>query len=500
METIPLKIKRDVLIVLIILCLPCQALSAFSDRTPHEIRISAHGGLERLVRLGTDIDRVSGLAVSAYLSPSEFKNLISMGYSVRPVPDREITAYKLYYGRKSKAATDLYYPLYSELSDRITQFATSYPALCRVESIGQSVEGREIWAVTVTGNPDTREPEPAVTLIATLHGNEPVGTVLLMELTEHLLENHGTDPRVTALVNHHEIRIVPLANPDGYASGDRYNAQGTDLNRNFPDPSPNSADYFDSIDGRAPETLALMAWIMDRPAAVSLNLHTGFLVVNYPYDFTLDTAPDDILFQHMSLAYAANCPDMAASVYANGIVRGAEWYVIEGGLQDWATLGKGELHVTVELSNEKYPAPQTLSALWNANRDALLAYMETSDTGIGGRILDRASGEPLSGWIHIEGNSHDVFSERQTGFFMRVLRPGTYTITAYAENHVSKSVRDLSVVQGETTICDFLLEKGSDPDHPGTKETNWPRIEAVADHSEPARSEEDSGCFIGCVL
>ncbi|MFA6008364.1 MAG: M14 family zinc carboxypeptidase [Desulfobacteraceae bacterium] len=476
-----------------------SAHANFSNRSPYHIIISSPDDLNYLVHMGADIDRVSGHMVYAYLSPFERDLLQSMLFPITSVPDLEKTAHLLYHGKRIKADEPaLYYPTYDQLTTMLADFALSYPVLCHVSSIGQSVQGRDLWAVTISDNAEDREAEPVVSLVSTLHGNEPVGTVLLVELIRYLLENYNTDPRIQSLVDNHDIRIVPLANPDGYEAGSRYNASGLDLNRNFPDPSEQSDDRFDSDEGRAPETLALMAWIMDRPAAVSANFHTGSQLVNYPLDYTLTPSPDDALFQHMSLAYASNNPTIPGSSYESGIVRGAVWYIITGGLQDWAYLGSSELHVTVELSTIKYPDPSELNTHWDNNRESLLAYLETSDTGIGGKILDADTGEPLTAWIRITGNSHYVFTDPQTGYYMRVLLPGNYSVTAGADGYLPKTVEDVSATGDSVSACDFLLDRGNDPTNVAPIVSNWPKrndMTGIADETS-----NGGGCFIGVSL
>jgi murein tripeptide amidase MpaA len=82
-----------------------------------------------------------------------------------------------------------------------------------------------------------------------MHGDEVTGYVLMLRLIDYLLSNYQTDARIKKLIDSTEIWINPLANPDGtYAAGNtdisgatRANANGYDLNRNFPDPE--SGEY-----------------------------------------------------------------------------------------------------------------------------------------------------------------------------------------------------------------------------------------------------------------
>lgn len=58
----------------------------------------------------------------------------------------------------------------------------------------------------------------------------------------------------------------------------RYNTNGIDLNRDFP-------DYFQPDDEeRQVETTAIMDWLKTEQFVLSANLHGGTLVANYPYD------------------------------------------------------------------------------------------------------------------------------------------------------------------------------------------------------------------------
>ena len=68
-----------------------------------------------------------------------------------------------------------------------------------------------------------------------MHGDEPPGMVMLIDLAHYLVENYNQVgyEDVTDLLDTTEITIMPLHNPDGYVADTRYNADGVDLNRNF---------------------------------------------------------------------------------------------------------------------------------------------------------------------------------------------------------------------------------------------------------------------------
>lgn len=76
----------------------------------------------------------------------------------------------------------------------------------------------------------------------------------------------------------------------------RGNARAFDLNRNFPDMfSPHSVPL-------QPETKAIINWLSSVPFVISLGLHGGALVANYPYDNSFDSG-EHALYTH---AYFVN--------------------------------------------------------------------------------------------------------------------------------------------------------------------------------------------------
>lgn len=132
-----------------------------------------------------------------------------------------------------------------------------------------------------------------------------------------LLENYGKDEKITTLVNNTRLHLMASMNPDGWERstvGDcdslvgRGNANGVDLNRNFPD----QYRTYEENAIQEPETAAMMTWLRSYPFVLSANLHGGSLVANYPYDGNNRTdradgysaTPDDTLFRHLATVYS----------------------------------------------------------------------------------------------------------------------------------------------------------------------------------------------------
>jgi murein tripeptide amidase MpaA len=105
---------------------------------------------------------------------------------------------------------------YEDLTAILRGWADERPDLLRVESIGRSFEGREIWLCTVTRfETGPAEEKPALWIEASIHATELTGTVAATYLLHRLLTTYGTDPRVTAALDTRAFYVVPRLNPDG---------------------------------------------------------------------------------------------------------------------------------------------------------------------------------------------------------------------------------------------------------------------------------------------
>ena len=423
-------------IMLFLLCLPLVA----GEWTQYYFRfeLTDKAQLQDLTRI-VSIDNIKGNWVYAYANDSEWAEFGKLGLKTQllPAPSSEFPV--VMSSSASEAKDWDTYPTYSAYVAMMNGFASSYPNLCQIINVGTTVNGRAILVAKISDNVASEEKEPEVLLTSTIHGDETTGWILMLRLIDTLLSQYGTDPRLANIVNSMELYIGPNTNPDGtYYGGDntvasarRYNANGIDLNRNYP-------DYDGSLNEGAiqPETQALMDFANAHSFVFGINYHGGAEVVNYPWDYTYTLHPDDAWFISSSLVYASNAQANGPSGYftsvsSNGITNGADWYVIAGGRQDWMNYTRNGREVTIECSNTKLPAASTMPNYWNYNYEAMLSYLEQSLYGIHGTVVD-AYGNPLSATINISGydNTYSIVeTDASHGDFYRYLQPGTYTLT-----------------------------------------------------------------------
>lgn len=371
------------------------------------------------------------------------------------------------------------YHSYADMTTLLQSYANAYgsnqavnPDICRLVSLGQSVQGRELWAMLITDNPDVEEFEPEFKYVSTIHGDETVGTELCLYFIDHLLSQYTVSNRINRLVNRTAIWVVPLMNPDGHALGTRFNANGYDLNRSFPSwPGDFTGTQFDGapldLMGRQLEVQHVMQWTADNSFTLSANLHTGALLVNYPFDDDGKGSgndaptPDDALFEYVSETYSMfNTPMYTDSVpsFPKGITNGSAWYQIDGGMQDWNYRYVACNEVTIELSEVKNPNASTLPTFWEDNRDSMIAYAEMADIGVRGRVRDKETGEPVYAKVEVIGNSQPVFTDPDYGDYHRMLLPGTYTLKFSAPGYKNKRKRDIVVTDGRAVRVNLKLK------------------------------------------
>ena len=108
------------------------------------------------------------------------------------------------------------YYRYDEMTELLQLYASSFPELAAVESIGKSYEGRDIWALTIS-NSATGAPleKPGFYVDGNIHGSEVTASVTALYFAWTLLSGHGNDEALTPLVDETTFYIIPAVSPDG---------------------------------------------------------------------------------------------------------------------------------------------------------------------------------------------------------------------------------------------------------------------------------------------
>ncbi len=359
-----------------------------------------------IARTGAGIEEEGANHVLVRATAPEVQAIRKLGYTATAVDTR--VAPQVFPG------ADANYHDYAEMSAEIQNVANANPSIVSPRfSIGNSYEGRAIWAVKVSDNVGVDENEPEVLFIGLHHAREHLTVEMTLYILHLLVDNYGTDTRITNIVNTREIYIVFNINPDGgeydIATGSyrswRKNRQpnagssnvGTDLNRNYgyrwgccggSSGTTSSETYRGASAFSAPETQRVRDFINSRVIGgvqqikTSITFHTYGELVLWPYGYTFTDVPSDMTVDDHNV-FVSIGQTMAGS---NGYTpqQASDLYITDGTIDDWAYATHKIFIYTFEMyptgsSPGFYPPDEAIVAQTTRNREAVLYIAEQAD-------------------------------------------------------------------------------------------------------------------------
>ena len=346
------------------------------------------------------------------------------------------------------------YPTYPQYDSLMAAYAQNYPSICALDTFAVLPSGKNLLMLIIDDQPDMEEKEAEFFYTSTIHGDETGGYIMLLNLIDTLLKNYGKVPRITQLVDDIKICINPLANPDGlYAGNDfsvagatRTNANGVDLNRNFPDPE--DGQHPDGFSWQQ-ETKAFMALADSMNFTMSSNIHSGAELVNYPWDTWDHTHANDAWWIYVSKEYADTAQAYSPTGYFSsfqfpqGYTNGYAWYSISGGRQDYMNYFHSCREMTLEIVDQKILPVNELLNLWNANKRSFLNYIARAAYGISGTVTDTLTGDPLKAKVYVDNfdlDSSHVYSNNSDGYYHRYFSGGNYELSFSATGYETKKI------------------------------------------------------------
>lgn len=407
---------------------------------------------------GYDIEAVFGSRVRLYVNDEQETTLGNMGY--KPVVE-EIPA------------PLVPYPTIAEINATMSAVVAAHPDIARIEQIGTSVQGREIYAVIVSDNVSSDEAEPEIRITGNIHGGEKSAGMSCLNFLEVLTDNYGTSDLCTYVVDNSETWIISILNPDGYVSGSRYNANNVDLNRNCSYMWTGSGGSGGSAAFSEPETAAMRDITMQswpalnnytHPFATGLSFHSGAECVNCVWNFSTTEPIQDLDFITAQANAYANHPSII-SYYGAGVwdiwIPGADWYPTNGDVNDWSYGEVGTVDHTIEVS--VVLAPSDWPGIANANYMPMLEFCITSTYGVYGTVKD-GWGNPLDALIEVEkadcmdsGSLRFCRSDVTDGGYSKALVPGTYNVVVTVAGLGSQSSNGVVVGAGEMIPLNFIF-------------------------------------------
>ncbi len=207
---------------------------------------------------------------------------------------------------------------YNEVLMYMGGLAAANPDIASLFTVGMSVQFRPLRGIRITGPGETKV---GVMFHGAEHGNEAAGASIMLYIAQHLLENYGTDPEVTALVDGVDWYILPIMNPDGYVAYDRWNANGVDLNRNWDGPGAGEDPWGGPYPFSEPETQAMRDFFLDNEhVRLHLDLHGYVPWIMWPWAHTPSETPEHDMYYAVGAEMRDRVADAGGGYYDIGTI------------------------------------------------------------------------------------------------------------------------------------------------------------------------------------
>jgi len=367
--------------------------------------------------------------------------------------------------------------IYTELDNMATLFPTLVKPRAVIDSALTTPEGRYVYWVRISNNPNVNQNnKPQILYTALHHAREPAGASQQIMYMYYLLENYNTNPEIKYLIDNMELYFVTCVNPDGYnynhttnpngggmwRKNRKNNGDGTfgiDLNRNYGQnwgydnigsSNQTSSDTYRGPSGFSePETQLMKEFCNVHHFGIAINYHTYFNVIVCPWGYRSNFfTPDSILFNTWGPILTAD------NGFSFGTANQTVGYTANGDSDDWMygeQISKPKvIAMTPEAGDQNdgfYPAQtriipicqQNLPMDLNAAR-LLLAYGKAKDKDP--RYISQANG-----YFHYDFQRLGLDS------------PATYTVNIQALSSYITSVgsgHSYSLLSSLQTVADSI--------------------------------------------
>ena len=106
---------------------------------------------------------------------------------------------------------------HAEVGAMLAKWHEAFPAFTALESVGATLDGKELWLLTITdAGTGPHDEKPAMWLDANTHAGEVTGCTALLHFTDMVLSGHASGDEVyTRLLATSTLYILPRFCPDG---------------------------------------------------------------------------------------------------------------------------------------------------------------------------------------------------------------------------------------------------------------------------------------------
>ena len=441
----------------------------------------------------------------------EYQELLAKGYDV------VITQTEKQLVENLRGHTDLDgYIDYEETLAELQQIELDNPGICKLYDIGES-RGKqysdagnsnyddyyhEIWAMKVSDNVVTEEDEPSIYYLSAHHAREPISLEVNMAILNHIVDNYGSDPDITANVDNTQIWFVPLVNPNGHkivtdeiytmwrknicdnnengSINVGYSApDGVDPNRNYgwewggAGTDWTSETYQGTSAFSEPETQAIEALIENHHFVAGISYHSYSELVLYPYGYANGVvAPDQAALEELAVDMAVTIPAQNGGNYTP--LPGWDLYPCTGTTDDYSYGTHGIFSFTIELATEFIPPAGQIAGICEDNIEAAMILLDRVNGSIlTGHITDADTDDPIGAIIFIDGIDdtgvyrEPYMSNEEFGSYYRLLTNDSYDVTISAYGYDSQTFENVLINNDVTTLDVELIPSNSTIDLSG---------------------------------
>ncbi len=384
------------------------------------------------------------------------------------------------------------YRNYSETRAVLEQLADAYPDIMMVYNIGYSVMGREIYAVKISDNVTVDEDEPTLHFDGEHHAREVMMPEIMIDIAEQLVTNYSpASPEVKGWVDDYEIYLIPCVNPDGSVAvftsdwSIRKNANGVDLNRNYPadwgnpagsSGNPGSETYRGPFPASEPEVQTVMAHAFRTRPSAGITFHSYSNIVLYPYSSPglTQTSQED----YIRLVAEDMAAGMTRDIGGPYVAEHALWYDASGVTFDWMYRDVGTFCMLIEVGdslggglNGFHPDYATYhdSQVHGVRGGVVELFRYMNRGAIYGHVTEDGTGEPIEADIEItpfdNPNGEIRRSEPAYGSFYWLWQNGTFDITVTCEGYETQIFSGVTIAGAPYELDVQLVKEAPGNNH-----------------------------------
>ncbi|MCC6951885.1 MAG: hypothetical protein IT433_10625 [Phycisphaerales bacterium] len=262
----------------------------------------------------------------------------------------------------------------AEIGARLDHYQAEYPEIASTFVVGQTIQGRQIRGVRITG-PDLpgnpRSARPAVVFNSCQHAREWATPMTTMWIADRLIEGYGNDLRLTGLVDLCDVYVVPVVNCDGYEftwtpnnrlwrKNRRDNGDGTfgvDTNRNWgfgwggvgASTATNNDTYRGTGPFSEPETAAMRDFMTGLAnLRAHIDVHSYSQLILTPWGWSAADCDDRAIFRRVERDMAGVMQSVHGMAYRPGPTY-TNIYPASGGALDWVYGDRDALGMSIEV-------------------------------------------------------------------------------------------------------------------------------------------------------